>query len=139
MSLNITVATSSESARVDRQPARLGFVGLGAMGSRITRRLLDTGHTVTGYDLLAAKAQELAAMDGTYIGENGLALSLKLATNISTAVQMLALELGRELQVSLPTGSVVNEFLSSARAHGWGEKDFAVLYQVLAQMSGVTA
>jgi 3-hydroxyisobutyrate dehydrogenase-like beta-hydroxyacid dehydrogenase len=51
----------------------------------------------------------------------------------------LALEMGRELQVSLPTGAVVNEMLSSARAQGLGEQDFAILYKVLAQMSGVSA
>jgi len=291
--------------------ANLGFVGLGAMGGRISRRLLSKGHSLTGYDLFPSKAQELAAFgltpahsprevcqaadvtfvmvtntaalesaaqgpdgllaglgagkilidmstvspavsrsmaarvrehgadmleapvsgsvslveqgklsvmaggsratfDGvrplledigqkvTYIGENGLALSLKLATNISIAVQMLAfaesvvlaekagvpretvievltnsaiasplvqykgpcilklpeqaqfntnmmqkditlaLELGRELQVSLPTGAVVNEMLSSARAQGLGEQDFAALFHVLAKLSGVT-
>ena len=31
--------------------ANLGFVGLGAMGSRVTKRLLTKGHSVTGYDL----------------------------------------------------------------------------------------
>jgi 3-hydroxyisobutyrate dehydrogenase-like beta-hydroxyacid dehydrogenase len=290
--------------------ANLGFVGLGAMGSRIAKRLLSKGHTVTGYDLFPAKAKELAAdglkpassprdvcaaaditfvmvtntaalegatagPDGllaglgpgkilidmstvgpnvsrdlaakvrergadmleapvsgsvslveqgklsvmvggprptfekvkplleeigqkvTYIGENGLALSLKLATNVSIAVQMLAfaesvvlaekagvpretvvevltnsaiasplvqykgpcilkmpeqaqfnanmmqkdmtlaLEMARDLHVSMPTGAVVNELLSSARAQGLGEQDFAILYKVLSQMSGL--
>ncbi len=28
--------------------ANLGYVGLGAMGSRVVKRLLDAGHTVTG-------------------------------------------------------------------------------------------
>jgi serine/threonine protein kinase len=49
----------------------------------------------------------------------------------------LALELAREVQVTLPTGAVVNEFLSSARAQGLGEQDFAILYKVLAHMSGI--
>lgn len=39
--------------------AHLGFVGLGAMGGRIARRLLDAGHTVTGYNRTAAKARWL--------------------------------------------------------------------------------
>ena len=30
--------------------ARLGFVGLGVMGSRVVKRLLAAGHTVTGYN-----------------------------------------------------------------------------------------
>ena len=133
----------------------------------------------------------------TYVGENGLALAMKVATNISVAVQMLAfsesvvlaekagvpretvieiltssaiasplvqykgplvlqmaeqaqftttmmqkdmtlaLELARELHVPLPTGAAVNEMLSSACAQGFGDKDFAILYKVLAQMSGL--
>ena len=60
-------------------------------------------------------------------------------TNMMQKDITLALELGRELQVSLPTGSVVNELLSSARAQGFGEQDFAALFHVLARMSGVTA
>ncbi len=39
--------------------AHLGFVGLGAMGGRIAKRLLDAGHTVTGYNRTAAKARPL--------------------------------------------------------------------------------
>ena len=37
----------------------LGFVGLGAMGGRIVKRLLDAGHTVTGYNRTRSKAQWL--------------------------------------------------------------------------------
>jgi 3-hydroxyisobutyrate dehydrogenase-like beta-hydroxyacid dehydrogenase len=37
----------------------LGFIGLGAMGSRIARRLLDAGHRVYGTNRTAAKAQPL--------------------------------------------------------------------------------
>jgi 3-hydroxyisobutyrate dehydrogenase-like beta-hydroxyacid dehydrogenase len=37
----------------------IGFVGLGAMGSRITGRLLDAGHQVYGTNRTAAKAQPL--------------------------------------------------------------------------------
>ena len=39
--------------------ATLGFVGLGAMGSRLARRLLDAGFTVVGYNRTAAKARPL--------------------------------------------------------------------------------
>jgi 3-hydroxyisobutyrate dehydrogenase-like beta-hydroxyacid dehydrogenase len=49
----------------------------------------------------------------------------------------LALELGRELEVPLPTTAITNEFLTAANAMGIGEKDFAVLFDVLAAMSGV--
>src|SRR5512144_2067177 len=39
--------------------ANVGFVGLGVMGSRMVKRLLDAGHTVTGYNRTKAKAQWL--------------------------------------------------------------------------------
>lgn len=39
--------------------AKLGFVGLGVMGSRMVRRLLDAGHHVTGYNRTKSKAQWL--------------------------------------------------------------------------------
>jgi 3-hydroxyisobutyrate dehydrogenase-like beta-hydroxyacid dehydrogenase len=35
----------------------LGFVGLGVMGSRMVKRLLDAGRTVTGYNRTKSKAQ----------------------------------------------------------------------------------
>src|ERR1700681_3551048 len=133
----------------------------------------------------------------TYVGDNGLALVMKIGTNLSLAVQMLAfcegvllaeksgiaretavdvlthsviaspmvqyrgpfvlkmpeeawfnvnmmqkdmnlaLELGRQLDVPMPTTAVTNEFLTAARGMGLGEKDFAVVFNVLAQMSGV--
>jgi 3-hydroxyisobutyrate dehydrogenase len=37
----------------------LGFVGLGAMGGRMARRLLDAGYTLYGYNRTAAKAADL--------------------------------------------------------------------------------
>src|SRR5260370_6164998 len=39
--------------------ANLGYVGLGAMGSRVVKRLLDAGHSVTGYNRTKSKAQWL--------------------------------------------------------------------------------
>jgi len=134
----------------------------------------------------------------TYVGENGLALSMKIAINLSLAVQMLAfsegvllaeksgiaretavdvlthsvigspmvqyrgpfvlkmpeeawfnvnmmqkdmllaLEMGRQLDVPLPTTAVTNEFLTAARGMGLVEQDFAVVFEVLARMSGVS-
>jgi len=290
--------------------AKLGFVGLGVMGSRVVKRLLDAGHQVAGYNRTKSKAQwlldagmqwadnpravaeaseisfsmvtntealrtimeggngllagiskgkihvdmstvspvfsqelarlfeakgaamldspvsgsvvtleegKLSLMVGgksevfekvkpillnigpkvTYVGRNGLAVTMKIATNLSLAVQMLAfsegvllaeksgikretavevlvnsviaspmvkyrgpfvlempeeawfdcymmqkdmnlaLELGRELSVPLPTTAVTNEFLTAARGMGLEKQDFAVMFDVLAQMSGV--
>ena len=41
--------------------ARLAFVGLGAMGSRLARRLLAAGHQVLGWNRTADKARDLVA------------------------------------------------------------------------------
>ena len=49
----------------------------------------------------------------------------------------LALDLGRELDVPLPTVAVSNEFLTSARALGLAKHDFAIVFRVLAMMAGV--
>src|ERR1700755_1648192 len=38
---------------------RIGFVGLGTMGSRIAGRLLDAGHPVSATNRTAAKAEPL--------------------------------------------------------------------------------
>lgn len=134
----------------------------------------------------------------TYVGENGLALVMKIATNSNLAVQMLAfseavllaeksgiprktavdvlthsaiaspmvqyrgpfvlklpetawfdvnmmqkdmllaLELGRQVDVPLPTAAAANEMLTSARAIGLVHEDFAVVFDALAKMSGVS-
>ena len=133
----------------------------------------------------------------TYVGDNGLALVMKIAANLSLAVQMLAfsegillaeksgisrevavevltnsaiaspmvkyrgpfvlklpaeawfnvnmmqkdmllaLDLGRALDVPMPTTAITNEFLTAARGMGLVQEDFAVLFDVLANMSGV--
>ncbi len=39
--------------------AQLGFIGLGKMGGRVAKRLLDAGHTVTGYNRTKSKVQWL--------------------------------------------------------------------------------
>jgi 3-hydroxyisobutyrate dehydrogenase len=41
--------------------ATLGFIGLGAMGGRMAKRLLDAGHAVVGYNRTASKAAPLVA------------------------------------------------------------------------------
>ena len=42
--------------------ANLGFVGLGSMGGEMTKRLLEAGHTVTGYNRTKSKARWLLDM-----------------------------------------------------------------------------
>ena len=133
----------------------------------------------------------------THVGSNGLAVSMKIATNLSLAVQMLAfsegvllaeksgisretavevllnsvmaspmvkyrgpfvlnmpdeawfdvnmmqkdillaLEMGLQLDVPLPTTAITNQMLTAARGMGLEKKDFAVLYEVLAKLAGM--
>lgn len=292
--------------------ANLGFVGLGTMGSRVAKRLMDAGHIVTGYNRTKEKAQwlldagmkwadspravaeasevtfsmvtntaalhaialgekgilaglsagkvyvdmstvspqasrelaqQVAAKGATmldcpvsgsvvtleqgqvslmvggdkatferikpillaigpkvnHVGANGLAVTMKIAVNLSLAVQMLAfsegvllaeksgipretavevmlnsviaspmvkyrgpfvlklpeeawfdvnmmqkdmllaLELGRQLDIPMPTTAVTNEMLTAARGMGLAKEDFAVVFHALARMSGVNA
>ena len=291
--------------------ANVGFIGLGKMGGRMVKRLLDAGHTVTGYNRTRSRAQWLldagmrwgetpravaaaadvtlsmvadtaalqAIVDGldgllaglgpgkiyvdmstvspaasqelarrvaergaqmldapvsgspltleegnlsimvggdraaferarpilldigpkvTYLGGNGLAVAMKIALNLSLAVQLLAfseavllaeksgiaretaveaflnsvvaspmlkyrgpfilhppeealfdvtmmqkdmvlaLDMGRRLDVPLPTTAITNEWLTATRALGLGAKDFAIIFEALARMSGLS-
>ena len=54
--------------------AHLGFIGLGVMGSRMVKRLLDAGHTVTGYNRTRSKAQWLLEL-GMRWGETPAAVA----------------------------------------------------------------
>lgn len=57
--------------------------------------------------------------------------------NMMQKDMLLAEELGRELNVALPSVAYANQLLTSARAMGLAERDFAIVYKVLARMSGV--
>jgi 3-hydroxyisobutyrate dehydrogenase-like beta-hydroxyacid dehydrogenase len=48
----------------------------------------------------------------------------------------LALDLGRELAVPLPTTATANQWLTAARAMGLGDQDFAAVCEVLARLTG---
>ncbi len=50
---------------------------------------------------------------------------------------MLALDMGRELGVPMPTSAATNEYLNAARAQGLADQDFVVLYRVLRGMAGL--
>ena len=49
----------------------------------------------------------------------------------------LAIELGQQLDVPLPTTATTNEYMSAARGMGLGDYDFAIIFDVLARMSGI--
>jgi 3-hydroxyisobutyrate dehydrogenase-like beta-hydroxyacid dehydrogenase len=51
----------------------------------------------------------------------------------------LALDLGRQVRVPLPTTTIANEMLTAARGMGFEDYDFAVLFHTLAAMAGLDA
>jgi 3-hydroxyisobutyrate dehydrogenase-like beta-hydroxyacid dehydrogenase len=57
--------------------------------------------------------------------------------NMQQKDMRLALELGRQVEVPLPTTAVANEMLTTARAMGFADYDFAVLFHTLARMAGL--
>jgi 3-hydroxyisobutyrate dehydrogenase-like beta-hydroxyacid dehydrogenase len=69
----------------------LGFVGLGAMGGRVTKRLLDAGHTVIGYNRTRAKAQWLLDA-GMRWGESPRAVALASDVVFTMVTNTAALE-----------------------------------------------
>lgn len=50
---------------------------------------------------------------------------------------MLALDMGRDLEVPMPTSAITNEYLNVCRAQGFSDQDFAILYTVMRRMSGL--
>jgi len=57
--------------------------------------------------------------------------------NMMQKDMLLALEMGRKLNVPLPMVSTSNEYLTAARSMGLEKEDFAVVYKVLAKMAGL--
>jgi 3-hydroxyisobutyrate dehydrogenase-like beta-hydroxyacid dehydrogenase len=50
---------------------------------------------------------------------------------------LLALELARECEVTLPTTALANQLMTAGRAMGVGEEDFSVVFHVLARLCGL--
>jgi 3-hydroxyisobutyrate dehydrogenase-like beta-hydroxyacid dehydrogenase len=57
--------------------------------------------------------------------------------NMMQKDMLLALEAGRQLDVPMPTTAITNELLTAARAMGLEHNDFAIVYEVLAEMAGL--
>src|ERR1022692_5185426 len=60
--------------RLTADQVKLGFIGLGNMGSRIAKRLLDHGYQLQVYDRDVAKAQAIASHGGI-VAKNVLGLA----------------------------------------------------------------
>lgn len=68
--------------------ARLGFIGLGVMGSQMVNRLLSKGHSVTGYNRTRTKAEWLVAKgmqwaDSPRAAANASDFTFAMVTNAS--------------------------------------------------------
>ena len=200
--IDMSTVSPAASREVARQVAAKGAQMLDApvSGSVITLEEGKLSFMVGGDRATFEQARSILEAIGpkvTYVGANGLAVSMKIATNLSLAVQMLAfsegvllaeksgitretavevllnsviaspmvkyrgpfvlnmpeeawfdvnmmqkdlllaLEMGLELDVPLPTTSITNQMLTSARAIGLAKKDFAILFEVLGKMAGV--
>jgi 3-hydroxyisobutyrate dehydrogenase-like beta-hydroxyacid dehydrogenase len=59
--------------------------------------------------------------------------------NMMQKDMVLALDLGRELDVPLPSTAAADQILTAARGMGLDHHDFAVMFDVLAQLSGLAA
>jgi len=77
--------------RLTADQAKLGFIGLGNMGSRIAHRLLDHGYQLTVYDIDAAKAQPLIAKGGV-LAKNVLELARSVDVILSCLTNDEAVE-----------------------------------------------
>jgi 3-hydroxyisobutyrate dehydrogenase len=53
---------------------RIGLIGLGLMGAGLTKRLIATGHAVTGYDPDAARMREAQAL-GAHVADSAAAVA----------------------------------------------------------------
>jgi len=86
----------------------LGFVGLGAMGALIVRRLMDAGHTVTGWNRAREKAAPLIAA-GMRWADTPRAVAEKaeiVFTIVTDAAAVKAVALGEGIIAGLRKGGV---------------------------------
>jgi 3-hydroxyisobutyrate dehydrogenase-like beta-hydroxyacid dehydrogenase len=60
--------------RLAADQIKLGFIGLGNMGSRVARRLLDHGYQLSAYDMDPAKAEAISTQGGV-VAKNILELA----------------------------------------------------------------
>lgn len=200
--IDMSTVSPAASRALARQVAERGAQMLDApvSGSAITLEAGQLSVMVGGDYAVYARVKPILADIGptvNYVGENGMAATMKVAVNLSLPIQilsfceslllaeksgipreaavtallnsvvaspalkyrfplafdppaeplfdvnmmqkdlLLALDLGRELAVPMPTSAITNELLNAARALGLADEDFAVLYRVLAKMAGV--
>ena len=201
--IDMSTVSPQASRALAEKVARAGAAMLAApvSGSPITLEAGQLSFMVGGDPAVLERVRSYLTAIGptiTHVGEIGLATTMKIATNLGLAVQMLAfseavalaekagisreravqtllrsvvaspmvkyrgpfvlqmpaealfdvpmiqkdlglaLELGRSLGVPLPATGVTQEMMTAARGLGVGHFDFAVVFDVLAAMSGLT-
>lgn len=94
---------------------RIGFVGLGNMGGRITRRLVDAGHAVLGSDPLPGRAQACGATAATSLAQLARETDIILLSLPDSPVVEKVVEGPDGLLAHLRAGQVVID-LSTASA-----------------------
>jgi 3-hydroxyisobutyrate dehydrogenase len=92
---------------------KIGFVGLGNMGGRITRRLIAAGHTVLGFDSDASRAAACGAKAAASVAEVAKAAdTILLSLPDSTVVEPVAEEILKHAR----SGQVVVDLSTAAPA-----------------------
>jgi len=108
---------------------RIGFVGLGNMGGRMTRRLVDAGHPVLGYDPVAGRAAAAGARVATSVtevvqGSDCILLSLPDSPVIETVIRgeggVLAAGRAGQVVVDLSTAAPSSSIALQAELGGRG-------------------
>ena len=100
---------------------RIGFVGLGLMGTGFTKRLIATGHTVTGFDADPARREE-AAKNGVRIAVSATEVAQASDIILVCVINTAAVEdvvLGRAAllrRATLPARSVVDHSTTEIKA-----------------------
>jgi 3-hydroxyisobutyrate dehydrogenase-like beta-hydroxyacid dehydrogenase len=87
--------------------------------------------------LKSVVASPVLGYRGPFILEGRMPETAWADVNLQQKDMLLALELGRQLGVALPTGAVANEMLNAARAMGLQDRDFAVVYEVYRALGGM--
>jgi 3-hydroxyisobutyrate dehydrogenase len=93
---------------------RIGFVGLGNMGGRMTRRLIDAGHPVLGFDPVPGRAAVAGATPAASVAEiAGSSDCILLSLPDSTVIESVVLGDGGLLDAGRP-GQVIADLSTAA-------------------------
>ncbi len=92
----------------------IGFIGLGNMGGRMTRRLVDAGHTVLGFDLEPARAQACGAQVAASLAQLAHQTDIVLMSLPDSTVVEAVVEAEDGLLANARAGQVVVDLSTAA-------------------------